>query len=151
MVDMNSYLLQQGNVCTQWSYVEYLLSNAIWYMLNINRSAGVIVTGNLEITVKAKMAHDLSKELCLDEGLIDVLNKARKDIDRISPSRNRIVHGVFSSSPNVSIPKIEVHRGKEKGVRKDITVNEMLEVGNKISVVSKYLRKEFEKIGINIR
>ncbi len=146
--DVNSYLRATGNVCHQWSYLEYLLSQLIWHLLKLDKAIGIIVTGEIEITAKAKMALKLSKELLTHNDLISILVLISK-LQTLAEKRNRVVHGSFSSHPDSVYAAVELHRGKNAGIREQISINDIDSVAEEINILTMSFAVVLEKYGIS--
>lgn len=141
-----------GNICRQWSYLEYLFSIVIWRLLNLDRDTGVIVTGGLDIIPRANMAINLSQHLKADRQLLNVMIAARKSIqDDLSAPRNRAVHGVYSLNSTQPEMFVEVHRGKGGRDKQPIRSESLRSLAAEITAVSTDLREAMAAAGIVVR
>lgn len=141
-------LVQIGNICNQWSYLEYLFSNVIWWLLKIDRETGMIVTGGMDILPRANMAINLAKHLKADSKLINALSEARKSIQNdLGDKRNTAVHGVYFRTPNDET-KVEMHRGKGAFEKQDFSNEQLRDVGRNIQAVHKKLVPVLLSLGI---
>lgn len=155
MPDTTKILSATGNVCHQWSYLEYLISKAIWHILGLERDTGIIVTGGMDILSRVNMAIALAKHTRANKKLIEVLEETRVKIqgkrktDGLMYRRNLIVHGVYSSRDNDPIILVETHRGAGDRKRNPISVAFVAQTGTDIFVASRSLIFVFEPLGIS--
>lgn len=155
MVEIGVYLHLTGNVCHQWSYLDLLLSKAVWHLLDLDKETGIIVTGGMDMLPRVNMGVALARHLKSDRRLLGALIDARKSIqgkgktDGLLYKRNRVVHGVYSSNDNAVHPMIETHRGAGNRKRHPITPDEIKEVGSSIFATSGKLIEVFELLGID--
>lgn len=134
-----------GNVCTQWSFLEYQFALAIWGMLGVDDRLGKIITGGLDILPRATMAINICRHLNFDRDLEQVLVEARKTIQSdLQDRRNKVVHGVGFSSKNAEggIVEIEMHRGKGSWRREILPESEIGSLGDEISQLAMKVHKE---------
>jgi hypothetical protein len=151
--DTEQRLLEVGIICTQWSYLEYLLANAIWWLLTLDKSTSTIVTGGLDINSRISMALGLAKHLDKSQELTSLLENTKKDLSgakKLIVRRNRAVHDIFSSRPSDSVVMIEMHREKTKRNREPYPLSELMSLRNDLTDLTKRLIVIFEKIGINV-
>ena len=144
-----AYLIQIGNVCNQHSFFEYVIAHAIWHLLKLDKETGTIVTRGMDLRPLLEMAIELAAHLKTDKEVQAALGNALKEIEKLNPKRNDIVHGVYSQSDSSKILKRENHRRKNRD-RKEITVDEIAEVGKNYSEASQKVLMAFEKHNILI-
>jgi hypothetical protein len=95
-------LTQIGNICAQWSELEYLFATTIWVLLKLDMDTGKIVTGGLDMLPRANMAINLARHRQAPKEILDALLTARKAIqDGLDIRRNRAVHGVQFLGPRL--------------------------------------------------
>lgn len=130
-------LTQVGNICAQWSNLEYQFAHVIWVLLALDMDTGAIVTGGLDMLPRANMAINLARHLQAPRELITALEKARKQIqDGLDVRRNRAVHGVQFYHEGGDDLYVEVHRGKGGRGRKLLPDQELADLGREIHNVS---------------
>lgn len=128
----NRYV-QIGNVCAQWSSLEYMLAVGIWLMIDVDEDIGKIVTGNLDAKQRATMAKALAWKLnapfAFKTAIREVLDQMRSDlIDR----RNEAVHGIHFGDESSTTISIELHRGKGGRDPRELTNESLAELGRAI-------------------
>lgn len=155
MVDPVPYLTATGNVCHQWSYLEYLLSKAIWHLLGLDKKTGMIVTGGMDILPRVNMAIALATHLKANPSLLQALKdtrtaiQGRRKTDGLQYQRNRIVHGVYSSNKEAMEPSVETHRGAGSRQREPINLAEIQQAGTDIHAEAFKLAAVFKPLGID--
>ena len=142
-----------GHICFQWSYLEYLISNAVWNLLKLDKPTGMIVTGRMDLRGMVKLASELAMHLDAPSELVEELTRFKKKLeekDGIAARRNRIVHGVLSSregDPNVMS---ELHRTKRFREREPVTVDFLKSTHEDIVAEMRSLVGVWEQVGINV-
>ncbi|WP_125925562.1 hypothetical protein [Halomonas aestuarii] len=142
-----------GYVCFQYSYLDYLVSNIIWGVLNIDKEAGKIVTGSLDIRPRLDMAVELLKHYDTHHELKEFVNTMKNRIEGkngIINKRNIVVHGVFSSREGDPKVLVESHRSKRHRERAEMTVDEIRELHDRLCEESKSLVNIMEAHGFNV-
>jgi len=151
--EMNKRATLVGHICTQYSFLDYLISNILWSFLNLDKEAGMIVTGNMDIRPKIDMAISLSihfkKIDDVRSTLQKIKNNSSKDNGFIS-KRNQIIHGIHSSRDNDPTVMVEAHRKKGHRQRQPMTVEYIEETHLEIASVNKELAALLEKNKINV-
>lgn len=108
---------QIGNICIQWSSLEYMLAHAIWLMCGVDQEVGKILTGNLDSKQRAMMAHALAHQI---NAPIPVKRAIKQTLDEMREElihrRNEAVHGIHFTHPDPESVFIEMHRGKGGGI-----------------------------------
>lgn len=139
-----------GQVCNKWAYLEYLLSNVIWWMLKLDKPTGMIVTGGLDMLPRLNMAINLGRHLKVDRKLITVLIELRGALQNdLIDRRNLIVHGVRSSWDGDDEVHAEVHRGKGARVPQRLDVDHLISVSLELGALQKKLIDVIDPFGVN--
>src|SRR5689334_13504090 len=114
MDDTSNRNQQIGNICVQWSSLEYILVQIIWLMAGVQEEVGKILTAHLDMKQRANMAFALAHQTNASyrlkkatKAVVDALQKG----DLIS-RRNQAVHGVHFTIDEPGAVGIEMHRGK---------------------------------------
>jgi hypothetical protein len=142
-------LIGVGNICTQWAFLEFQFSLAIWRLLKVDEATGKIVTGGLDMLPRAGMAIVLARHFQADRALTTALVEARKTIQAgLDVRRNEAVHGVFKSRVGGSDVVVEVHRGKGDRKPKPITAADLTSLGTEIAQVWRALHEVLVAQGI---
>lgn len=102
-------LLSIGNVCRQWSYLEFLLTDTIWFLSNFSREEGIENTKKLEITGLLLKAKQLAEEKSAAQ-LIEQFETIELRLRELRLERNRIVHGTYTFDTSKDIMWLEHHR-----------------------------------------
>ena len=138
-----------GNICTQWSHIEYQIATVIWWLLKLDRDTGMIVTGGLDMLPRMNMAINLCRHLKADAKLDSALLATRKAIqDGLDGERNRAVHGVWFDLRGDGAHGVEVHRGKGGRQRHYVSGDELLGTGTALNTVSSALSVVLDEVGI---
>lgn len=128
---------QIGNICIQWSSLEYMLANAIWLMCGVDQEIGKILTGNLDAKQRATMAHALAHQtnapFAVKQALKQTLNEMREDLIH---RRNEAVHGIHFNHPDPGSVYIEMHRGKGGRNQRTLANRDLVELGLKINAAT---------------
>lgn len=137
--------LHIGNICIQWSNLEYSLATTIWLLIGVKVEVGKIVTANLDIKQRATMAlalaHQTNAPIYLKNAIKKVLERLRDDL--IS-ERNQAVHAThFGEIEGGS--EIELHRGKGGRARRAQLDANLARTGAAIAEVSKAFHAELMK------
>lgn len=146
----NDRNLQIGNICIQWSHLEYLVALAIWSMLRIDEKTGRILTGGLDIIPRLGMAHQLSVHLNAPQLARRTLTETRKILQSgLLEQRNLVIHGHrLKAHGEPSIETFEVHRGPKSGQKQPLTNAEIAQIGRDIAIVHKALHKALLESGV---
>ncbi len=142
-----------GYICTQYSYFDYLISNVIWHVLKVDKPTGIIVTGGMDIRPKIEMAISLLNHFEIENEIRFALqkfkNNASKENGFIS-KRNKIVHGIFSSSEGDPAVMVEVHRKKSQRDRHEMKVEYIQQCHDEILAANNELISLLKQSGINV-
>lgn len=149
---LERYLAQIGLIAVQWSHLEVVFSNAIWYLLRLDVETGKIVTGGLDMVPRANMAINLARHLKAPKVLIDGLVLARKKIqDGLDQRRNQIIHGVQRSGRDHSTALIDVHRGKGSRQTSEVSLDDLIKLSAGLKAVREPLDAIIYKLVIDRR
>ena len=122
---MNNRNTQIGNICIQWSHLEYLAALGIWSMLHLDDKTGMILTGGLDLLPRLNMGHSLAVHLNAPKtarNTFKITRSAIQDQDIIN-RRNLIIHGHRLDIPGrLDAETFESHRGKGAGIKKQLPV-----------------------------
>lgn len=133
-VRRNSHI---GNICIQWSALEYMLSQTIWALCGVDQEVGKIITANLDAKQRALMAHALAHQtnapIVLKRAIKKTLDEMR---DELIHRRNEAVHGIHFTHPDPTMIYVEMHRGKGGRNQRPLTNQGLLELGEKINVAT---------------
>lgn len=144
-------LIQVGNICRQWAYVEYLFSVVIWAALKLDRETGMIVTGGLDMLPRANMAINLAKHLNMDASIREALTNARATLQAGSLSlvdkRNIAVHGLELRTQGTS-STMEVHRGKGAFREHEFGNDQLREIGAAVQKIHEQLSPVMKSVGM---
>ena len=142
-----------GYICTQYAHFDYLISNIIWHVLDMEKGIGVIITGSMEIRPKIDMAIELLdyKEIFpeIRKKLQSIKNSASSSNGFIS-KRNVIVHGIFSSKEGDPKVMVESHRKKSMRGRQELKLSYYHETHEDIIKANKALMDLMIPVGINV-
>jgi hypothetical protein len=144
-------LVQIGNICQQWSFLEYLYALTIWQLLGIDQETGKFVTGGTDIQPRMKLAVNLSKHLNAPKRLTKALEMARDSLRdaKLDERRNKAIHGVrFIGARSEAASLIEVHRGRGGRIRHEQKDAELAAIGKDLNVISSQLLSELTAVGI---
>jgi hypothetical protein len=131
-----------GNVCVQWSALEYQVAACIWMLLELDIETGKIVTGGLDMLPRLNMAINLARHLKAEKALIDCLVKARAEIQGgLDTKRNRAVHGVHTAVTIAGDALVEVHRGKGGRDATAFPLEELAGLSRSLNALTKSLAK----------
>ncbi len=136
-----------GNVCGQWSNIEYQVAHIIWFMLDLNMDVGKIITGGLDMQPRLNVAILLARQLGAPRYVIKGLTDARKAIqDGLDIERNRAVHGVSFPSDNLLVQMVEVHRGKGPRTPQEVPVAQLNRLGDDLAKLGHELNQLFNRM-----
>lgn len=141
---------QIGNICIQWAFLEYLLARAIWKTLDLDKQAGLIVTGALNIQGLSDTAIKLAEKIGQVDEILEALKVVRKSLHEfdVIRRRNSAVHGVQFGHPNrLDARIVEVYRGKKAGDAFEVEDSDLAKLGNDIEDIHKQLYVVLEKHG----
>ncbi len=148
MTPQQTQLLNVGNVCTQWSYLEYLLGNAISFLLKANDTHSEIILRDTDIFRKARIASELAESVKTDSELQKCLDDILKEIPNLSSERNLIVHGVYFSKKTDHSVIARAYRGKYAGSPQLMPTTRTEKLGADILALSLRLISPMERLGI---
>lgn len=138
--DMAKRMAYIGNICLQWSHVEYVVARSIWFILRLDDETGKIVTGGLDMMPRLNMAINLARHCKAPAVLANQLVKTRSAIqDKLDVRRNRAIHGVNTWYEGDATVSVEVHRGKGGRERQPLPEDDLYELGAAIHRVGKEL------------
>ncbi|MCC6925716.1 hypothetical protein [Novosphingobium sp.] len=108
-------IAQIGNICVQWSALEYHTAIAIWNLAGVvDQEIGKILTANLDLKQRVGMAFALAHTVNAPipfKNAIKALQTALQNEDLIH-RRNQAVHGIHFQIDEPGAAGIEMHRGK---------------------------------------
>lgn len=126
----NNRMTQMGNICIQWSALEYHTAVAIWNLVGIlDMEVGKVLTANLDLNQRIGMAFTLAHITNAPMHFkiaIKALQTALQDEDLIH-RRNQAVHGIHFRAEPGSV-EIEMHRGKggrAPRIQRDIDLSQL--------------------------
>ena len=129
--------LQIGNVCIQWSGLEYVLAVSIWIMLKLDIETGKIVTANLDAKQRATMAFALANQINAPVSYRNAIKKVMVALrDGLIDRRNVAVHGIHFTVSQPNSVGIEMHRGKGGRAIRILENQEFHNLGNEISALT---------------
>ena len=142
-----------GNICAQWSSLEYQFAKAIWHLLGIDDETGKIVTGGTDMIPRIRLAVNLARHLNAPLAICRALEGARDKLlaANLDERRNRAVHGIrfaMDGDDDLRVVEIEVHRGKGGRHRQQETTLELYDVGSELSVIVNDLREALTQEGL---
>ena len=143
--------LQIGNICFQWSHLEFLLAHTIQHLLKVDSGTNDILTGGLDILPRCSMALALAHHLDAPKALINAIKAVRNDLQdgkKLQSRRNKAIHGQRTLNPlNPTEEIIKISRGKGKGV--SIQSNADLNaLGREIADTHKAFYAVLEELGL---
>lgn len=141
-VHMTNRNIQIGDICSQWAHLEYILANAIWALLGLDKATGLIVTGGLNIENRVGTAVALAEKMGQPTAVTDALKHVRKELQasKIIQRRNLAVHGHrFPHPEREDAELVEIHRGKDAGQAITRADSELRELGKDIANLHKTL------------
>lgn len=146
----NDRNLQIGNICIQWSHLEFLAAIAIWSMLRIDEKTGKIITGGLDLLPRLKMAHQLAVHLNAPMQARNSFKAAKQAVQhRLLDRRNLVIHGHrLSEKGNPWVETFEVHRGKNSGTKQPLSNSDIAQIGKDIAAVHKALHQALRESGL---
>lgn len=122
-----------GNICIQWSSLEYMLAAGIWTLVDVDEEVGKILTGNLDAKQRATMAHALAWQTNAPHDYKKVVKEVLTEMrDELIHRRNEAVHGIHFDSGETSIAEIELHRGKGGRAPRELSNDSLAELGSRI-------------------
>lgn len=142
-----------GHINFQYSYLDYLISKFIWALLEIEKPAGVILTGGMDIRPKLDIAIELAEHFNKFEKIRALLKKLKNRGDNPNgfiQSRNIIVHGIYSSRDGDPTVMIESHRSKRLREKKPIKIEFLQKTLDEITKSAKDLCGLMQAEGLNV-
>ena len=142
-----------GVICFQWSYLEYLIANAVWYAMGTGKRQGMIVTGSMNLNGLMALAIDLLSEREDCEPIIDELRRLRRALggeEGLQFRRNLLVHGVYSSREGDATVMIELHRKQRLREKTPVTLQYFEETLRMLSNEIDSLVPIWQQAGINV-
>jgi hypothetical protein len=126
--------MQIGNVCIQWSGLEYTLAASIWMMIGVGEEVGKIITASLDAKNRAKMLFALAHVYNAPVSYKNAIKKVIKSLqDGLMDRRNVAVHGVHFTSDEPNSVGLEMHRGRGGRGRRTVPNSEFSALGREIS------------------
>lgn len=145
-------LIQVGNICHQWSTIEYYASIAVWSLLILDQDTGAFVTGGLDLLPRLNMGISLNNHLDGDPRLTKALSATRTAIQGgLDVARNRAVHGVWFGDGSDGAHRVEVHRGRGGRQRHSVTGEELASTGKNLNELLVALSVVLNELGISGR
>lgn len=142
-----------GKISFQWAYLEYLVSNVVWYLIGVSKEKGMIITGHLDI----KPEIQISRELADHEGASENIRRVLKDLSRNLDSelghasrRNLIVHGIYSSREGDPAVMVEAHKSKKSRERQEMSMDFLHETLQQLNAEIDRIIPALEAEGINV-
>lgn len=134
--EVRDHLVKIGNICWQWSMLEFSVAGLIWRLLGIDPDTGKIVTGGLDMIPRLNMAINLARHMKAPRYVTDELAKVRKAIqDGLDAERNRAVHGVNFPPNSAGEFLVEMHRGKGPKTPVAVTTAELDNLGKRLNAL----------------
>lgn len=125
--------VQIGNICIQWSCLEYELALSIWLMLGLHDDIGKVVTASLDAKQRATMAFTLADKtkapFAFRKAIKETLSDIRSDLIH---RRNEAVHAVHFKPYSIDTAKVEMHRGKGGREPRPLRDSDLAELGQLI-------------------
>lgn len=148
MDKITARLVCVGNICTQWSYLEYLASNIVQHFLQVDDAKFAILLASADLQRKIQIAISLAKLLIAEDKLTTALLDVGKQLNDLAADRNLAVHGVYFSKPNDELVIVKAYRGKYEGNPEHVTVERLRQIGAQIEKASALLAPEMTRLGI---
>lgn len=122
---------QIGNICVQWSAIEYHVAIAIWNLAGVvDQEIGKVLTASLDlkgrVTMAFKLAHIVNAPVPFKIA-IKTLQTALQGED-LYHRRNQAVHGIHFEIDQPGAVGIEMHRGpggREQRIQTDKELNQL--------------------------
>lgn len=138
-------IAQIGNICAQWSSLEYHAAMAIWNLADIHdMEVGKILTASLDLKQRVGMAFALAHTVNAPftfKKAIKSLQTALRNEDLIE-LRNQAVHGIHFTVDEPAAIGVEMHRGKGGRGRRVQYDKDLVALGQRLTE----LRNEFAAI-----
>jgi hypothetical protein len=135
---------QIGFLCSQWSYLEWNLEVAIWWLLgNLPQSDGRVTTGGIDICSLARKVRELAHREITAQADLDALDDLKKRLEKAVDERNLAIHGLREVGPNNTVLGT-VTRGPYKNKPQKTTTRLKsinAEVGRLIAIIEPLLVK----------
>ena len=132
--------VQIGNICIQWSSLEYMLATGIWLLIGVHQDVGKIVTGNLDAKQRAMMAHALAWQtnapVPYKQAVKQVLDEMRESLIQ---RRNEAVHAIHFGDVSQDTIEVELHRGKGGREPRQLRNDDLDKLGKSINAASTLL------------
>jgi hypothetical protein len=127
---INRYV-QIGNICVQWSAIEYHVAIAIWNLAGVvDQEIGKVLTASLDlkgrVTMAFKLAHIVNAPVPFKIA-IKALQTSLQSED-LYHRRNQAVHGIHFDIDQPGAIGIEMHRGpggREQRVQTDMELSQL--------------------------
>lgn len=138
MAEMQLQLEEVGSICSEWAHLEKLIAITIWWLLNLSREDGGIVTDNLDMKPRAEMLAKLAKRknhiLSADEQ--QLIADTVSQIAELTPKRNLAVHGVRSLDEAIGATYATIGRGKYKDQPQEVTYESLKTITDRLVSIS---------------
>lgn len=141
-----------GVICFQWSYIEYLVANAVWYAMDLDKKRGMIVTGGLNLNALMALGIELLSERGDSEDLLAELLRLRSALNSaegLQFRRNLLVHGIYSSRVGDATVMIELHRKQRLREKAPVTLAYFEETLTMLSDEIAKLVPVWQRCGVN--
>ncbi len=147
---LNDRNVQIGNICWQWAHLEYLIALAAWSLLRIDNDTGRLITGGMNILPRVNLALNLARHLKAPQQAQKALKETRKALQKgLDERRNRVVHGHrFLDRADPQAEFVEMHRGKNAGVKVRQTNKDLAQLGRDIADTARALHQAMLESGV---
>jgi len=108
-------IAQIGNICAQWSTLEYHAAMAIWNLAGIDdMEIGKILTASLDLKQRVNMAFALAHTVNAPFAFKKAIKSLQTALqnENLIHLRNQAVHGIHFTVDEPAAIGVEMHRGK---------------------------------------
>ena len=131
-------IAQIGNICVQWSAIEYHAAIAIWNLAGINdQEIGKILTASLDLKQRVNMAFALAHQVNAPKEFKAAIKSLQTAIydENLIHLRNQAVHGIHFPVDEPEAIGIEMHRGKGGRGQRTQYDKDLVALGNRLQVL----------------
>lgn len=148
----DNHLRAIGAVVSNWSMLEMAMEITILGLYEIKPDRGLVLTNNISFTNKITILRILALRGAIkDAADIKAFTNLIDKIEKTSPLRNQVAHGLWSGTKNPAIAErhlISV-RGKRLRTKKEkVPLSEIEAISNDILALWKELREADVRLGV---
>lgn len=129
--------VQIGNICQQWSSLEFGLACSIYLLAGLDPAIGSIILGQTDARQRATIAFALAERVNAPKEHKNAIKQTLEDIRRdLNRRRHRAVHGAAFGEQSSDTMEFMLYRGRSGEHSEKVSNDELAELGKAINLAA---------------